>query len=1459
MLLRIGLSFLLSCLLCVNATEILEKKDSASPLNSVAEKVFSDSYEYSVGNLEYYRPFLEAFYENFIKTSIPEVRAKRTRLMETSRSIFKSISTGEPLPSSPNIPYTTHRVWVTSDETPYDVPAERLKSYFETLEVLDQEVLDQPASQGSTGWNHYFWCLDKSKIPTTVQTIQNSGKSIQIRELKEIWPAFRGKDVFQRFYEGRYYTAISDLVRFNLLDMFGGVYSDFGVMFKTNLTPFVKNYDYLFGQEGFLAGTSFLAAPAHSPVMNAILTFIDTLDRVPPEFRNWGDHIVTPRWTALGILTVMMDTHTRESDRILPIPYGEDSIVVTNHMASWLGNTPQFGQASLQKKPITQETFFGTSTIFDNPYRFDPKKDPLLNFTSDLAKLLYNIEPETLVQKRAQLVQTSKEVFYAPSPKITTASIPHISHRCWITNPQKPSEAPKDKLEMYINSLKVLTSAPDWQHLFWCLDPTQIPETINFLKSADPRIQIRTLDEIFPSMRGKAIFDALFQDNRYCNANDITRLNILSQFGGLYADLGFTFHKDLTPFLDAYDRIFLLYDWGNIDHNLAGVKKHDPIIERHLDTLDKLHLLPDDIKALTPDAYSQMVWTGSHHFMTLLDIFSNETDKILFLPSDNRFITQVRGQSWGQEAKFGNKPITQSDVNIFTTVQQNRDENLQNKRRVYTPKWSNPYNDYTIAMNGEGWTNIGEFLNGEMLKTLIPSFNRVSSPLALKEGDIYLVEATNVLHQWHPEWAESIKNELKDVDPKASVVVVSVGTHAPNLENPIEIHPRTIEILKEILSRSKSIGVRGDYTKKILESYGLTTTAVGSYTLLGNAPHERLLTKKDTINKVAITAAFDSFNPLTQHALMAFAVNNDATYIATTEKEMLQWPSIPSSEEVLNRLEKFGKDVSWDQLTLYSRYIETNPRNNLLPEIKKIGIKKPYFEDFVALIQKKIVTPKNFKDWLKIAAEQDLIVSARFEGVIAGLLAGTRSLCIAHDSYTQEACETMHIPYVKILNPSMPLEEVYNLADPSQFISHYETYKKNYYQFLEENNVPFIKTANPFADHALTKSPLSEAKVFCERWNFEPYYDFSIYHDASYSWNIGEILFAHSAKKLFPNYAIAKSPTDLRKGDAYLIVVSNVLKASSEKWTNHILKNLEQVNPEASIVVLCMGAQAPSTDTDIELPPSTVSLLETIAKRSKSIGIRGSYTQKQLERYGITSARIVGCPSVLFNPLPVDSLKQTKESINKIAVGATLYSDNPVIQHSLLSFALAHQADYIIQTEQEFLEWKKLDSSEEVIKRLENFSQQEDSLNYDQTAVTARYLETKPDHPLFKTLQEKGVKESYFKEFADLVRARSMMPKNVQDWIQSLKSYDLIVSSRIHGVITGLLAGTRSLCIAHDSRTQELCETLKIPYLTDFDPTSSPKMYYDLANPEKFLENYPLYKENYLDFFKENGLPVSLI
>ena len=54
---------------------------------------------------------------------------------------------------------------------------------------------------------------------------------------------------------------------------------------------------------------------------------------------------------------------------------------------------------------------------------------------------------------------------------------------------------------------------------------------------------------------------------------------------------------------------------------------------------------------------------------------------------------------------------------------------------------------------------------------------------------------------------------------------------------------------------------------------------------------------------------------------------------------------------------------------------------------------------------------------------------------------------------------------------------------------------------------------------------------------------------------------------------------------------------------------------------------------------------------------------------------------------------------------------------------------------------------------------------------------------------------------------------DVAEWMAHCREYDFVIGTRIHGTMVALQAGTPALCIVHDSRTLELCETMCVPHV----------------------------------------------
>ncbi len=218
------------------------------------------------------------------------------------------------------------------------------------------------------------------------------------------------------------------------------------------------------------------------------------------------------------------------------------------------------------------------SWIMRDHYTIEPEQW-VTKVSLNMGEALYGLSLETRLGINARMKKKMKEVFYNLSQE-KGDRIPHITHRTWITGTQSPREPSKKHLKSYIQSLKKLSGT--WEHNFWCVDPNDIPEAIKALKESGVHINIHKLEEIFPHMKAKHIFDAYYQDKQFCFASDIARHNIIYLYGGIYADLGALFLHDLTPYADAYDHMFATASaWlGFLDVSFFGCKKKQPYHKR---------------------------------------------------------------------------------------------------------------------------------------------------------------------------------------------------------------------------------------------------------------------------------------------------------------------------------------------------------------------------------------------------------------------------------------------------------------------------------------------------------------------------------------------------------------------------------------------------------------------------------------------------------------------------------------------------------------------------------------------------------------------------------------------------------------------------------------------------------------------------------------------------------------
>ncbi len=235
-------------------------------------------------------------------------------------------------------------------------------------------------------------------------------------------------------------------------------------------------------------------------------------------------------------------------------------------------------------------------------------------------------------------------------------AIPHIHHRVWITSDENPTEVSPKLLEKYIEGLKVFPK--DWKHIFWCLDPNKIPQTIKILSNSPIKIEIRSLKDIMQEMPGKELINRFLKEKYFNPASDLIRRYVVYKFGGLYCDLGLKWLKDPTRIIDKFDRVVCFTKNRCMDITYlanSANQKEDRVLFEVIENF--LNLSKDVKKKYSGKDVMRITTAQLGHYLLLTE--TNENKKVLMLRKDTSYLECSGMNSW-RKGTFGNNSIVTS-------------------------------------------------------------------------------------------------------------------------------------------------------------------------------------------------------------------------------------------------------------------------------------------------------------------------------------------------------------------------------------------------------------------------------------------------------------------------------------------------------------------------------------------------------------------------------------------------------------------------------------------------------------------------------------------------------------------------------------------------------------------------------------------------------------------------------
>ena len=234
------------------------------------------------------------------------------------------------------------------------------------------------------------------------------------------------------------------------------------------------------------------------------------------------------------------------------------------------------------------------------------------------------------------------------------------------------------------------------------------------------------------------------------------------------------------------------------------------------------------------------------------------------------------------------------------------------------------------------------------------------------------------------------------------------------------------------------------------------------------------------------------------------------------------------------------------------------------------------------------------------------------------------------------------------------------------------------------------------------------------------------------------------------------------------------------------------------LIFIGLGAQADDyLKTSFDFHPSIYKLIELIKDRCVGLSVRGEFTERILKSFGVTNARITGCPSNFIN----------KSSTFISNIGRKL-------EQPLESF-IAHSDE----------PWPKSPLKQKVEKRLVKWVADSSAIIIQQSVPTVmEYLRQNnlsspqsDNSQLEVSFRNAIMPQTEIGEFRKFIKTRVRTYFCVDQWLEDSSKYDFSVGLRLHGNMVAWQSGTPSLWIYHDARTRELAETMELPRISIVD------------------------------------------
>lgn len=232
------------------------------------------------------------------------------------------------------------------------------------------------------------------------------------------------------------------------------------------------------------------------------------------------------------------------------------------------------------------------------------------------------------------------------------------------------------------------------------------------------------------------------------------------------------------------------------------------------------------------------------------------------------------------------------------------------------------------------------------------------------------------------------------------LIFVGLGAQADDFHKiKFDFHPSILRLIELIKDRCVGLSVRGEFTEKVLKSYGVNNA------IITGCP-------SNFINK---SSAFVSgMQQKLQQPLDSFIAHSDEAWPKSplkrrVEKRLVRWvakrPAVIMQQSV-PRVMDYLRQNNLSSAQADNTQLEISLRNALMPDADIATFRK--------FIKTRVRTYFCVDQWLEDSSKYDFSIGLRLHGNMVAWQSGTPSLWIYHDARTRELVETMELPRISI-------------------------------------------------------------------------------------------------------------------------------------------------------------------------------------------------------------------------------------------------------------------------------------------------------------------------------------------------------------------------------------------------------------------------------------------------------------